>query len=54
MPFLGANVSMSLFNYPAALVGKPDGHTWIVTASCCNVIKISNKAQDKTREMFLI
>lgn len=54
MLFLSANVTTSLFNYPTALVDKPDGHTCIVTVNCCNVIKISNKTQDKNREMVLI
>lgn len=54
MLFLCANVTTSLFNYPTALVDKPNGHPCIVTVGCCNMVKISHKAQDKNREMVLI
>lgn len=49
MLFLSANVTMSLFNYPIALVDKHDEH---VTA--CKVIKKSNKSEDKNKEMVVI
>jgi len=51
---LEARLNALLFNCPTVLVVKPDGCTCIITVSCCNVVKISNKAQDRNREMVLI
>lgn len=49
-----ANVTMSLFNYPAALVDLPSGRNCFATGSCCYTMDISNKAQDKNRDIVLI
>ena len=54
MFFVSANVTMSLFNYPAALVDLPDARNCFATGSCCNMMDISNKAQDKNRDIVLI
>lgn len=54
MFFVSANVTMSLFNYPAALVDLPSGRNCFATGSCCYTMDISNKAQDKNRDIVLI